>query len=358
MMNRPPVPTVAVPTVCAPTVCAPTVAVLAALALVVAVAPGCIIVDGDGPPPGEAYGDISFDWSFDGVADCDEAGVDELDIVVLQDGLVVEDSPAIPCIGGGLTLTDYLPGRYTVSIDAYSRSSELLYSGAFSIRVRADEDNYAGVIELTSGDGPPPAVGSVAFFWAFLYPVDEPIVDCALAGVDEVAVQLQGPAGELVRETFACTDDGAVFDNLAPGRWTLTLDASGRWQDAPLRLYGASVDVDVVAAGETDLGDVALARDDAGFADLEVVWDVAGTTCAAEGIATLTLSVRRTSAETAEDVTTVDCTSTSALRRTFVPGRYVVTMTGTGTTTTFTGTTTVDAGPGDVAAVSVRLAPG
>jgi hypothetical protein len=333
---------------------------LATLALVAAAAPACIVVDGD-QPPDDPYGDISFDWSFDGVADCDAAGVDELDIVVLQDGLVVDENDGVPCVGGGLTLTDYLQGRYTVSLDAYSRTSELLYSGDFSIRVKGGEDNYAGVVDLTSPGGPPPppppSVGSASFFWAFLYPVDDPIIDCALAGVSDVDVLLQGPDGQEVRETFACTDDGAVFDNLVAGRWTLTLDAFGSWHDAPLHLFGTVVDVDIVADQEVDLGDVALARDEASFADLDVAWDFAGTTCVDEGLTTLTLSIRRTSEDTAEDVTTVDCTSTSALRHTFVPGSYVITMTGTGTTSTFVGTTTVDAVPNTVAQLSVHLVP-
>ena len=331
---------------------------LSAVALIAALAPACIIVDAD-QPPDDPYGDISFDWSFDGIADCDAAGVDELDIVVLQDGLVIDEDDGVPCVGGGLTLTDYLQGRYTVSLDAYSRTSELLYSGDFSIRVKGGEDNYAGVVILTSPDGPPPPppVGSASFFWSFLYPVDDPIIDCALAGVDEVDVLLQGPSGEEVRETFACTDDGAIFDNLVEGRWRLTLDAFGSWHDAPLHLFGAVVDVDVTADRETDLGDVALARDEQSFADLDVAWDFAGTTCVDAGLTTLTLSVRRTSQDVAEDITTVDCASTSALRRTFVPGSYVITMTGTGATSTFVGTTTVDAVPDTVAAVSVHLVP-
>ncbi|MBM4281854.1 MAG: hypothetical protein FJ137_14230 [Deltaproteobacteria bacterium] len=336
---------------------------LPALAATLAAAgvPSCVIVEDDDGPPPDPYGDISFDWSFDGVADCDEAGVDELDVVVLQDGLVVDERDGVPCVGGGLTLTDYLQGRYVVSLDAYSRTSELLYSGEFSIRVRGGEDNYAGAVELTSPGGPPPppppAVGSVAFFWSFLYPVDDPIVDCALAGADAVDVLLQGPGGDVVRATFPCTDDGAIFDSLPAGRWTLTLDVFGSWHDAPLHLYGAVVAVDVVADRALDLGDVALGRDEAGFADIEAVWDLTGTTCEAEGLTTLTLAIRRSNLEDAEDVTTVDCASASALRRTFVPGSYVVTLTGAGTTTTFVGSTTVDVVPDTVVRIPVHLVP-
>jgi hypothetical protein len=334
----------------------PPAAVVPCLLLALALAPGCIIVDDDPPP--DPYGDISFDWSFEGIADCDVAGVDELDIVVLQDGLVVDEREAVPCVGGGLTLTDFLRGRYVVSIDAYSRGDELLYSGEFSIRVRGGEDNYAGVIEFVSPDGPPPpATGGAAFFWAFLYPVDDPITDCVLAGVDEIDARLLGPSGEEVRASFPCTDDGAVFDNLVIGRWTLTLDAFGSWHDAPLHLYGAVVDLDIVADRDVDLGDVALARDDGSFADIEAVWDFAGTSCEAEGIATLTLSIQRTTLPTAEDVTTVDCAAATALRRTFVPGSYVVTLAGTGTTTTFVGSTTVDVVPATVVRIPVHLVP-
>jgi len=87
------------------------------------------------------------------------------------------------------------------------------------------------------------------------------------------------------------------------------------------------------------------------------VWDLTGTTCEAEGLTTLTLAIRRSNLEDAEDVTTVDCGSASALRRTFVPGSYVVTLTGAGTTTTFVGSTTVDVVPDTVVRIPVHLVP-
>ncbi len=325
-----------------------------------AVGPGCVVVDGT-PPPADPYGDISFDWSFAGEPDCDLAGVDEVDVVVLQDGLVVDERERVPCVGGGLTLTEYLAGRYEVDIDAYGRDDALLYAGGFSIRVAGGADNYAGVIELDAVGAPPPPppppVGSAAFFWSFVYPTDEPIIDCALAGVDEVDVLLQGPGGVELRDTFPCAADGAIFDNLDAGTWTLSLDAFGSYHGDDLHLYGAAVAFDVFADRETDIGDVALERDGAAFADIEVGWSFTDTTCATAGVDTLTLSIQRAGLPEPEDVTTVACDAVAALRRTFVPGSYTVALRGDSATTTYLGFATVDVAPDTLVQVTLNLAP-
>ena len=97
---------------------------------------GCVVVDNDNPPPPyDPYGDISFLWSFDGVTDCDLAGVDEVDIAVFQNGSLIDQIEREPCVGGGLTLIDYFEGQYEVEIDAYARNDALLYSGGFITRV-------------------------------------------------------------------------------------------------------------------------------------------------------------------------------------------------------------------------------
>jgi hypothetical protein len=333
---------------------------LVVVGVVAGSASGCVVVDGS-PPPADPYGDISFDWSFAGEPDCDLAGVDELDVVVLQDGLVVDERERVPCVGGGLTLTEYLGGRYEVDVDAYGRDDTLLYAGGFSIRVAGGEDNYAGVIVLDAIGAPPPPppppVGSAAFFWSFVYPTDEPIIDCALAGVDEVDVLLQGPAGAEVRETFPCADDGAIFDNLDEGRWTLSLDAFGSYHGDDLHLYGAAVAFDVVADAVADLGDVALERDEPAFADIEVAWAFTDATCASTGVAELTLAIQRAGLPEPEDTTTVACESTAALRRTFVPGSYTVSLHGVGSAGSYVGFATVDVAPASLVQVNLNLAP-
>jgi hypothetical protein len=334
---------------------------LALVALSVALSPtvGCVIVDGGPPPPPpDPYGDIAFSWSFAGITSCDEARVDEIDIVVLQGGEVVFVLEREPCVGGGLILTDFLAGRYEVEIDAFDRRSELLYSGGFTVRVEGGRENDVGLVELESfGPPPPPATGDLAFFWAFRYPADEAIIDCALAGVEEVDVILEGPAGEEVAETFPCGDDGAIFQGLAAGRWTLHLDAFGRYRTNDLHLYGVTVDVDVLAEREIDLGDVVLDRDDGSFADIQVEWGFNATTCAAEGLAEMQLSIARAGLEGPEDVTTVVCADLVELRRTFVPGTYTISLFGRGTADDWFSSATIDLAPDTLAVVPLQLAP-
>jgi hypothetical protein len=333
-----------------------------AFVLSVALSPtvGCVIVDRDPPPPPpDPYGDIAFSWSFAGETSCDLAGVDELDIVVLQDAEVVFVLEREPCVGGGLVLTDFLAGRYEVEIDAYSRESELLYSGGFSLRVEGGRENDAGLVVLDAlGPPPPPATGDLAFFWAFRYPADNAIIDCELAGVTEVDVVLEGPAGEEVTETFPCGDDGAIFSNLVEGRWTVHLDAFGSYRTTDLHLYGVSVDVDVVAGREIDLGDVVLDRDEGSFADIQVEWGFNATTCEAEGLGELQLSIARAGLAGPEDVTTVVCADLVELRRTFVPGTYTITLAGQGADADWFSSATIDLAPDTLAVVPLQLAPG
>jgi len=332
--------------------------------LSLAVGSGCVVVDGDGPPPQrDFYGDISFLWSFDGVSDCDAAEVDEVDIAVFQDGLLIDEINNEPCVGGGLTLLDYFEGRYEVEIDAYARNDELLYSGGFTTRVTGGAITDAGVITLEYyGDDPieePVRVGDVAFFWAFLYPTDEPIIACDVAGVREVDVRLTSPGLEDVSDTFACAEEGAIFSGLPAGLWTVHLDAYGRYGSSgdDIHLYSRSADFTVRADTETDLGDINLERDEDSFADITVEWGFNGTTCAAEGIDSVQLTVKRDGLAQAEETPTVACSALVKVMSTFVPGTYDITATGAGRSATWTSQTTVDVAPDTVAVVPLQLAP-
>lgn len=352
-----------------PGVCTPmmTQKLLAFFAPVVAVAaaPACVIVDNDPPPPPpDPFGDIAFDWSFDGESDCDFARVDELDIAIFQDGSLFQQIEEEPCVGGGLILTHFFNGRYELEIDAYSRDNELLYSGGFSIRVEGGVENDAGVI-LLEGFGnnpppppPPPDTGSVGFNWRFLYPSDTAIESCDVAGVEEIDVVLESPDGDEVRDTFNCAQTaGATFDNLVTGTWTVNIDAYGRYHGGDVHLYGTTVSVSVVGDELAELGNLSLERDDQSFADVDVDWDFVGATCGSAGISQLTLAVQRQGAEAAEDVTTVQCTSLSATRRTFVPGSYTVSLTGAGASDDYVGFASVDAAPDTATGVTIHLAP-
>lgn len=337
--------------------------ILALVAPVLA-ASGCLIVDrGDPPPPPDPFGDIAFTWSFDGIADCDDAAVDEVDLAIFQGGQLVQEIKAEPCVGGGLVLTEFLEGRYEVDIDAYSRTSELLFAGGFTIRVEGGRENDAGVVVLERlGEPPPPpppSVGSMGLFWSFLYPASTAIESCAIAGVVDIDVALRGPGGIEVNDRFSCAQSaGANFDNLEAGTWTLSVDAFGRYHNADIHLYGDTVDVVVVADASTEIGELALPRDEASFADVEAAWSFASDSCASAGLTNLTLSVQRSGLTQAEDVATVQCSSVSAVRRTFVPGSYTISLGGAGSADDYVGSATADVAPDTTTQVNIQLTPG
>lgn len=348
---------------------------LALVAFVVGIAPGCIIYDDNDPPPPPPFGDIAFDWSFDGIATCDEAGVDEVDVAIFQNGELVLDHGREPCEGGGLIFTDIHTGFYEVFIDAYDRNGEVLYSGNFAIRVEGGQTNDAGVVVLESINAPDPlpepASYAMGLFWVFPYPSDTSITfDCSLAGVDEVDVDLVplGDDGVGYVDTFDCIDEGAFIENLPEGRYELQLQGFGRYHDDDVLLYDSGIiTVDITEndqffddeTGIIELGDVVLERDADAFSDFDVSWNFVADTCADAGLADVTVSFQRFNHDIPEDSITVDCAASGVLRPTFVPGSYDVSVAGVAADDTlYVGTTTVDLPPGAIAEVDIVLAPG
>lgn len=336
---------------------------------------GCIVYDDNDPEPVpvDPYGDIAFDWSFDGIPTCDEAGVDEVDVAIFQDGVVVIDHQREPCEGGGLVFTEIHSGFYEVFIDAYDRNGDVLYSGNFAIRVEGGTTNDAGVVVLDNINGPeplPPANYALGAYWVFPYPSDTSITfDCSLAGVEEVDVELipLGDDGIAYNDTFDCSDEGVLIENLPEGRYELQLQGFGRYHDDDVLLYDSGiVTVDITENGQffddqtgiVELGDVILERDTPSFSDFDVSWGFVDETCASAGLTDVTISFQRATHELPEDTITVDCAASGVLRPTFVPGSYDVSVAGVAADETlYLGTTIVDLPPGALAEVDLVLAP-
>jgi hypothetical protein len=336
---------------------------------------GCIIYDDNDPPPApvDPYGDIAFDWSFDGIPTCDEAGVDEVDVAIFQDGVVVIDHQREPCEGGGLVFTEIHSGFYEVFIDAYDRNGTVLYSGNFAIRVEGGTTNDAGVVVLEDINAPeplPPANHALGAFWVFPYPSDTAITfDCALAGVEEVDIDLipLGNDGIPYVDTFDCDAEGVLIEGLPEGRYELQMLGFGSYHDDAVLLYDSGIiTVDITENGQffddqtgiVELGDVVLERDPEMFSDFDVSWGFVDDTCATVGLEDVTLSFQRSTHDQPEDAITVDCAASGVLRPTFVPGSYDVSVAGIAADETlWLGTTTVDLPPGAVAEVDLVIAP-
>lgn len=312
----------------------------------------------------DPYGTIAFDWRFDGIDNCNDAFVDEVDLVVLQGNEVVLTLEREPCVGGGLEISDIYEGNYEVVIDAYSRESELLYSGSFTVRVVGGRSNYAGVVNLQpvgAPPPPPPSTGDIELFWGFQYPTNDSLTfDCALAGADFVEVDVYEATAvqPMFAETYDCDDEGVAIANLPEGSYDVRLIAFGSYHGDDVLLYD-SEDIRVLVQGGAvlDLGDVALPRVDENFADFDIAWTFNGESCATAGVNDLEVAITRLGNAEPEDLVTIACEEGSVLRRTFVPGSYNVEVFGGGIATDWFSAVTVDLPPGTVAQMDVVLAP-
>jgi hypothetical protein len=334
-----------------------TVPFVALAAAALALGSGCIVHNDSTyvpPPEPTGPGDISFQWSFEGDRGCAAAGVEEVDVLVVRGSQTVF-AETVECFGGGLTLTDFEPGSYDLLLDAFSRSGRLLFQGDAAARVVGERDNDLGVVTLYS---PTPQDGEIALYWSFLYPTDDSeVFACDIAGVDTVHIDLaplDGQGGGFTG-SFGCAEEGMVIDNLPAGDFRLTLEADGEYQGQALVLYDAIVDVTVEGGATTDLADVWMERVYESFADIEVVWDVAGGSCGGLGVDDVTLVITRLDGEIEDDVITLDCAVDFALRETFVPGSYLVEMFGTGIDGDYFGSATRDVAPNSTSDVLVDM---
>lgn len=322
---------------------------------------GCIYAYEERDP----YGTIAFDWRFDGIANCNDAGVDEVDLVVLQGNEVVLTLEREPCVGGGLELSDIYEGTYEVVIDAFSRDSVLLYAGSFTIRVIGGRTNYAGVVNLSpvgAPPPPPPTTGDIDLFWGFLYPTNSSLTfDCFRAGAELVEVYVTDVADTepLYADVFDCDDEGVSVTNLPEGAYDVRLLAFGSYHNDDLLLYDSG-DMRTLVHGDaiTDLGDVPLARVDENFSDFDVAWTFVGDSCASTGVDTVEVAFTRLGESEPEDSFAADCTEVNVVRPTFVPGSYTVEAFGAGNDgTDWVAAVTVDLPPGTVAQMDIVLAP-
>jgi hypothetical protein len=327
---------------------------------------GCII---NNPPPPPQPGDISFLWSFDGIRSCDEAGVREVDVQVLEGNFVVF-SRTVDCLGGGLTLTDFDPGSYELLLDAYSRSGRLLFIGEAVVRVQAGRDNDIGLVQLRrpgaaagpttsnpGGTGTGTGTGEAALYWSFRYPTDDSIVtSCLTAGVEAVHVDLVAVTGSGAgfSGTFDCYDEGVEMVGIAPGRYTLFLDAEGSYQGAAIRLYEGAFEFDVEGGRLSDLGDLPLERVFESFADIELRWQLGSSSCQQLGVTNVTFVITRLDGQKDDEVT-VDCNRAFVLRETFLPGSYLLEGYAQGAAGAYYASATRNVAPNTTAATELQL---
>ena len=301
--------------------------------------------------PGSAeLGDIAFSWSFDGTESCNAAGVDELDIAIydFEDDQVYLNT--LECYGTGVTILDFEPGTYSVYLDGYGSEGTHLFSGQLSVYVEADSISDMGTIDLE------PVVntqlGDLEFFWAFLYPVNNPETSCLIAGVDEVDIELTpiGMNTPVYEATMPCNaqNAGIRIEDLAAGNYQLRVWGYADNDELGLLLYESDNQfVEVVSDQVTDLGDLHLSRYESHFSDIGIFWDL---DCSILDIDEVELTITRLLGENSfvDDSFTRECSASSVLRSTFVPGSYRIDAAAVGSgNSNYVGTITIDATSGE-----------
>jgi hypothetical protein len=307
---------------------------------------------------GNESGGLLLDWVMPGGVSCSAADVAEVDVEVLQGGTRVAIE-TFACSDGGATLQGLPAGSVEVWVDGYSSGNEHKATKGFTTTIVTGEITDAGAITLDEvGDD----VGSLIFDMAFLYPVNAAETDCVRAGVAEIDVVVTpvGHAGPGYETTLTCEDESGslLVSDLAPGAYTLALDAYGVYDDADLHLYEKGpVNLTITAGQETDLGAQNMSRVQANFGDMNVTWTLDGGTCADLGITEISFTVSRTSspAEIVDDTFTKPCANTNELRLNYVPGTYRIDATATGTSGPYSGTANASVAPGDEGAGAVTL---
>ncbi len=175
----------------------------------------------------DGTGDIAFYWSFGGEESCSTAGVDEVDVVLVGSGDVIELQETVDCFGGGLVIEDVAAGSYALYLDAYNSANQHLFTGATELDVDTNEVTDLGVLELD-----PVAVnaGALSLSWTFAGQ------NCTAASVDEVDVEILEDNGNglerVYYNTFGCADAPVTITDLDAGDYTVYVDgytAAGDW---------------------------------------------------------------------------------------------------------------------------------
>jgi len=305
-------------------------------------------------------GGLLLDWVMPNGAGCNAAGVAEVDVEVLV-GDVRVSYDTFPCTDGGATIQGLPAGEVTVWVDGYSSSNEHIATKGFETDIVTGEITDVGAITLDPVGGVDG--GSVVFDVAFLYPVNAAETDCVRAGVLEIDVDIApvGHDGPGYQTTLTCDDQSGslLVEDLAPGAYTLTLDAYGAYDGADLHLYEEGpVSFSITSGQETDLGAQDMGRVQANFGDLRSTWTLEGGTCESLGVVDISFTVTRTSGpqEIVDDSFTKPCSNTNELRLNYVPGTYRVDATANGAeSTTFTGTANATVEPGEEGTAAVTL---
>jgi len=192
---------------------------------------------------------IDMDWAFGpGARGCADAYVAEVRVELFDGADSILDA-TVDCSEGGAIIDPVEDGNYTLDLTGLGASGQEWYFASENVDVSGQNVDLGTVVLAPTG------TGDMRFDWVF--GVAE--LDCLVAGIDRVRVEVYDGSGNLEFEATPipdCADLGALVTNFALGSWNLVLQGIC---DADLSV-GYELDVNVIVAhpGENDYGTVIL----------------------------------------------------------------------------------------------------
>ncbi len=203
---------------------------------------GCVI-----PIGGAQVGDLRVTWSFDGSQRCSAAGVEQVNVQLIEKGKEGTDEGsafglAAECIAGSLVLPDVVAGTYTMTVTGVGEVA--VYNNGEGVDVKVVAGTLTDVsaeLALVNGE----VVSSVEFRYRFAGDGS-----CSAAGVDVINAQvIDGDGTPIAGSTTPCIDGLATVAGISTrGERTLQIEAID--VDGNVRFAGEK-ELQNLQAGET-----------------------------------------------------------------------------------------------------------
>ena len=197
-------------------------------------ASGCVVVTHDG---GDTTGDLTVTWpNFDGLS-CSQAGVDTVEVQLLDaTASTVLDDATFDCGAGGATWNALDPGDYVVYVDAYDSYGNDIWQATVDASVFVGSNDYTADFYQVDG--------SLTVSYTF--------GGSGICGaVYDVHIHVEDDYGNVYDDsTDACSDGGYFYyDSIPAGDYYVTLDgldSTGR------NIYESNVKTVTVVAGSSN----------------------------------------------------------------------------------------------------------
>lgn len=196
-------------------------------------------------PPREGMGHLKVEWKFPQNISCAEAGVVVMGMEVYASDGSKEYENNFSCDYMGVTITNFIPDRYTVVLIGYGIKGEIRYSGSSDV----DVDGSTYMIQLNY------MLSDITFSWAFESVKN---TDCVQAGVTKIGIRIFNPDDTVeFDEVVKCSDQGGTITGFAPKK-SYRIELTG-YDVADTALYSGSL-IKTLNFGDNHIGAIVLNR--------------------------------------------------------------------------------------------------